>query len=130
MVLRDSFIGNAKNIRIVMIACVSPGKTSADHTINTLRYADRLKEKSGPVAGEYSGPAGVVAETEAEIPTRDEPMIDISKGMGDEREGEEEEPEERQPENDDDWKYLKEKTMNGRGKGSCEDEPVRYVAGF
>ena len=27
-----------------MIACVSPGSTSADHTINTLRYADRLKE--------------------------------------------------------------------------------------
>lgn len=27
-----------------MIACVSPGKSSADHTINTLRYADRLKE--------------------------------------------------------------------------------------
>ena len=27
-----------------MIACVSPGSSSADHTINTLRYADRLKE--------------------------------------------------------------------------------------
>ena len=30
-----------------MIACVSPGSSSSDHTINTLRYADRLKEKSG-----------------------------------------------------------------------------------
>jgi kinesin family protein 2/24 len=29
-----------------MIACVSPGITSANHTINTLRYSDRLKEKS------------------------------------------------------------------------------------
>ena len=29
-----------------MIACVSPGKTSAEHTINTLRYADRLKGRS------------------------------------------------------------------------------------
>ncbi len=47
MVLRDSFIGSAKRIRIVMIACVSPGRNSADHTINTLRYADRLKDKSG-----------------------------------------------------------------------------------
>ena len=27
-----------------MIACISPGSTSADHSINTLRYADRLKE--------------------------------------------------------------------------------------
>jgi len=28
-----------------MIACVSPASTSADHTLNTLRYADRLKGK-------------------------------------------------------------------------------------
>ena len=26
-----------------MIVCVSPTSSSADHTINTLRYADRLK---------------------------------------------------------------------------------------
>ena len=29
-----------------MIACVSPGYSSANHTINTLRYSDRLKEKT------------------------------------------------------------------------------------
>jgi hypothetical protein len=29
-----------------MIACVSPGFSSANHTINTLRYSDRLKEKT------------------------------------------------------------------------------------
>ena len=46
MVLRDSFIGRGKQIRIVMIACVSPGKNSADHTLNTLRYAERLKDKA------------------------------------------------------------------------------------
>ena len=28
-----------------MIACVSPAYSSANHTINTLRYSDRLKEK-------------------------------------------------------------------------------------
>jgi kinesin family protein 2/24 len=28
-----------------MIACISPGFSSADHTLNTLRYAQRLKEK-------------------------------------------------------------------------------------
>lgn len=28
-----------------MIATVSPCQSSADHTINTLRYADRVKEK-------------------------------------------------------------------------------------
>ena len=32
------------NNKVVMIACVSPGSSSSDHTINTLRYADRLKE--------------------------------------------------------------------------------------
>ncbi|KAH9129921.1 hypothetical protein LEN26_000206 [Aphanomyces euteiches] len=42
-VLKDSFV-NAK-ARTVMIAAVSPCASSADHTINTLRYADRVKEK-------------------------------------------------------------------------------------
>lgn len=37
MVLRDSFLGN--NSKIVMIACINPGSSSADHTLNTLRYA-------------------------------------------------------------------------------------------
>ncbi len=45
MVLRDCFVGSSSKIRIVMIACVSPGQSSADHTINTLRYAERLKER-------------------------------------------------------------------------------------
>ena len=40
-VLRDSFIGNA---RTVMIGNVSPASTSCEHTLNTLRYADRVKE--------------------------------------------------------------------------------------
>jgi len=44
MVLRDSFT-NKKNNKTIMIACVSPGSSSAEHTINTLRYADRLKER-------------------------------------------------------------------------------------
>lgn len=29
--------------KIVMIACINPGSASTDHTINTLRYAERLK---------------------------------------------------------------------------------------
>lgn len=39
LVLKDSF--TRKGARTVMIATVSPGASSADHTINTLRYADR-----------------------------------------------------------------------------------------
>ena len=45
-VLKDSFMGNC---RTLMIGCVSPGSGSCEHTLNTLRYADRVKElrKSG-----------------------------------------------------------------------------------
>mgnify|MGYP002368119248 FL=1 len=45
LVLRDSFIN--KKCKVLMIACISPGSSSADHSLNTLRYADRLKDRSG-----------------------------------------------------------------------------------
>jgi len=44
MVLRESFIGSGEKNKIVMIACVSPGISSTGDTLNTLLYADRLKE--------------------------------------------------------------------------------------
>jgi kinesin family protein 2/24 len=43
LVLKDSF--TSKTARTVMIATVSPAASSADHTLNTLRYADRIKER-------------------------------------------------------------------------------------
>ncbi|OWK64340.1 Kinesin-like protein KIF2C [Lonchura striata] len=43
-VLRDSFIG--ANSRTCMIAMISPGMNSCEYTLNTLRYADRVKELS------------------------------------------------------------------------------------
>ena len=41
LVLKDSFMGKCKT---VMIGNISPGKISCEHSLNTLRYADRVKE--------------------------------------------------------------------------------------
>ena len=43
MVLRDSFMASDK-CKIIMLTCICPGMSSANHTLNSLRYADRLKE--------------------------------------------------------------------------------------
>lgn len=45
-VLRDSFTGNSKT---VMIATISPSSTNFEHTLNTLRYAFRVKGLSVPI---------------------------------------------------------------------------------
>jgi kinesin family member 2/24 len=62
-VLRDSFIGNC---RTVMIGAVSPANNNAEHTLNTLRYADRVKELKR-VAGERSTTC-LANETTEDIP--------------------------------------------------------------
>ena len=43
-VLKQSFVG--RNCRSVMIACVSPNMANCEPTLNTLRYADRVKERN------------------------------------------------------------------------------------
>lgn len=43
-VLKESFVGN--NGRSVMIACISPNIANCEQTLNTLRYADRVKERN------------------------------------------------------------------------------------
>ncbi|CAG8590028.1 13640_t:CDS:10 [Ambispora gerdemannii] len=40
-VLKDSFVGKS---RTCMIATISPNQSNSEHTLNTLRYADRVKE--------------------------------------------------------------------------------------
>lgn len=46
MVLKDSFVAEKSKVRVHMIACISPCHSSVDHTLNTLRYAEKLKTKS------------------------------------------------------------------------------------
>ncbi len=67
MVLRDSFTGSNEKSKIVMIACVNPAKSSAGDTINTLLYANRLKENK-PVAARPAEPA---AEVKVELMSAD-----------------------------------------------------------
>jgi Kinesin motor domain len=43
-VLKESFVGD-KN-RCLMIACIAPDMDSCEQTLNTLRYADRVKERN------------------------------------------------------------------------------------
>jgi kinesin family protein 2/24 len=45
LVLKDSFTGNCKT---VMIGNISPSSSSCEHTLNTLRYANRVKELKKP----------------------------------------------------------------------------------
>ncbi|XP_030383407.1 kinesin-like protein Klp59C [Scaptodrosophila lebanonensis] len=49
-VLRDSFIGGRK-VKTCMIAMISPGLHSCENTLNTLRYADRVKELTSQPEG-------------------------------------------------------------------------------
>ena len=58
-VLRDSFLGDS---RTVMIANISPATGSCEHTLNTLRYAYRVKELRGEgAAGTAKRSAACVA---------------------------------------------------------------------
>lgn len=43
-VLRDAFVGDAKT---VMIATIAPGAASSEHTLGTLRYAQRVRSFGG-----------------------------------------------------------------------------------
>lgn len=52
IVLKDSFVGNCKT---VMIGNISPSLSCCEHTLNTLRYADRVKELKKPANTKVAG---------------------------------------------------------------------------
>ncbi|CAN0855856.1 Kinesin-like protein KIN-13A [Linum grandiflorum] len=62
-VLRDSFVGNS---RTVMISCISPNAGSCEHTLNTLRYADRVKSLSKGSNSKKEQP--VIPSTNKDVP--------------------------------------------------------------
>jgi len=61
-VLRDSFIGD--KARTCMIAMIGPCMSSCEHTLNTLRYADRVKELA--ISKDGKGEGDVVELDESE----------------------------------------------------------------
>ncbi|XP_055084637.1 kinesin-like protein KIF2C isoform X2 [Periophthalmus magnuspinnatus] len=70
-VLRDSFIGEKS--RTCMIAMVSPSMASCEYTMNTLRYADRVKELNG-----NSKRNGVAKAEESSDSSSEESAVDAS----------------------------------------------------
>lgn len=71
LVLRDAFMSRCP-AKTVMIACISPGMSSADHSVNTLRYSDRLKEhpSKGKIVEEADSAAGRRITRDARSPER------------------------------------------------------------
>ncbi|OAY56012.1 kinesin-like protein KIN-13A [Manihot esculenta] len=65
-VLRDSFVGNS---RTVMISCISPNAGSCEHTLNTLRYADRVKSLSKSGNPRKDQPVNSLPPTSKDVPS-------------------------------------------------------------
>ncbi|XP_077415156.1 kinesin-like protein KIF2C isoform X2 [Vanacampus margaritifer] len=82
-VLRDSFIG--ENSRTCMIAMVSPGMTSCEYTMNTLRYADRVKELNGKpkVHAEAKTQAPINSSSEEDTAVENSVMYEAISHVGD-----------------------------------------------
>ncbi len=59
LVLKDSIVGD---VRTAMIATVSPASSSAEHTLNMLRYAERFREIGSGPGGRGGSPDDEAAE--------------------------------------------------------------------
>jgi len=73
-VLKDSFIGN--NCRTVMIANVSPCGCAVEHSLNTLRYAYRVKELRRAAPGQGGASVDLGAMNDLPMPGNGELAIE------------------------------------------------------
>lgn len=65
MVLKDSFTGYCKT---VMIGNISPNSCSSENTLNTLKYADRVKELKKAKEQPFDGDKIDLLEKELMLP--------------------------------------------------------------
>eukprot|EP00667_Euglena_gracilis_P004594 EG_transcript_4619 len=74
-VLKDSFTGNC---RTVMIAAIGPSSAASEHTLNTLRYADRVKDlKAPPPKEEEENPRAMQPFSLGRKPSADDGRLDV-----------------------------------------------------
>lgn len=71
-VLRDSFVGNS---RTVMISCISPNAGSCEHTLNTLRYADRVKSLSKGGNSRKDQPVNMLPPTNKDVSSSSSTLV-------------------------------------------------------
>lgn len=101
-VLKESFIGI--NSRTVMVACVAPNMTNCENTLNTLRYADRVKERNsetGRVADSVAKASNIImkprsapSNSQSDLEKPVEPRLSISDHDNDYQDDEDDEDDE------------------------------------
>ncbi|EDV56757.1 kinesin-like protein Klp59C [Drosophila erecta] len=90
-VLRDSFVGGKKN-KTCMIAMISPAMSCVEHTLNTLRYADRVKEliaKEEDILQSAEGEADGDGDKSPDLEDESEPEMLADEELDEEQEDEE-----------------------------------------
>ena len=143
MVLRDTFQSKSENVTVGMIACVSPGFSHADHSLNTIRYAERLKEfpsvksyekisrNSGvlPTPVRKKGGTKKTVESAKSNPKRALWGKPSRKKVIEERKQEEEQDDEEEIKmrtkkgQNEDWQLLKQTLRHGGSLGTGTDSP-------
>ncbi|KAJ2415204.1 hypothetical protein GGI10_001850 [Coemansia sp. RSA 2530] len=79
-VLKDSFLGNS---RACMVATISPNTSNSDNTLNTLRYADRvkaMKNSNGPASLSSAGESAVQADSDEYYASNVDPSYEDDSG--------------------------------------------------